>query len=258
LFVRRPNRILGRQASYTPALTMALIIPAMEIAGALLPNPAANTAINMFMTNMTRYNQKQCSINVVDKAVCNLSNLEISSCPNTTVACCNDSAVSVLTCTSSFISSQASSAMTKVLITQNPATKERLVQRLRTALVNGGTTSSNISSDVTKNFGHYINNICKASTVTEQNATMPSLRLQGCHDDVINVYNRSDVNIRCAAGAISHFFPALTPGPPSVSIFSVNSQVQTYLLVMGGVFGAFMVLLILLTVGKTNDNTTVI
>ena len=237
---------------------MALIIPYVEIAGALLPNPAANTAINMFMSNMTNYNAKQCSINVVDKAVCNLSNLDISSCPNTTVACCNDSAVSVLTCTSSFISTQASSAMTKVTVTQNPATKMRLIQRLRTALVNGGTTSSQISSDVTKNFGTYIKNICKASTVTEQNAAMPSLRLKGCHDDVINVYNRSDVNIRCAAGAISQFFPQLTPGPPVISVFYISPQVQTYLLVIGAVFGAFMVLLILLTVGRNDDKSTVI
>ena len=236
----------------------ALILPAAAVADALLPNPAASTAVNMFMNNMTRYNDKQCSVKVVDKAVCNLSNLDISSCPNTTVACCNDSAVSVLTCTSSFIATQASSAMTSVTSKQNPATKDTLTKRLTNALVNGGTHSSQISSDVTKNFGTYITQICKATTAIEQNATMPSLRLKGCHDNLINVYNRSDVNVRCAAGAISQFFPLLTPGPPVVSIFKVSSQAQTYLLVMGAVFGAFMVLLILLTVGKTDSKSTII
>ncbi len=254
LFLQEQNTAVNRLM----AAFLGWAIAGEEVAGALLPNPAANTAVKSFMKNMSNFNEKECSIKVVDKAVCNLSNLDISSCPNSTVSCCNDSAVSVLTCTSSFISSQASSAMTNVYETQNPAVKQGLFKRLGNFLVNGGTNSSQISSNVTKNFGQYIKNICKEDLVTEQSAAVPSLKLRGCSSDVINVYNRSDVNIRCAAGAISQFFPQLTPGPPTVSVFQVSKQTGTYLIVLAGVFGAFMVLLILLTVGSAGDKGTVI
>lgn len=257
LFLQEANGGLSKSIPH-----MAAFIPwafaGAEIAGALLPNPAANTAVKSFMQNMSKFNEKECSVKVVDRSVCNLSNLDISSCPNTTVSCCNDSAVSVLSCTSSFISSQASSAMTNVYESQNPAVKQGLFERLGNALLKGGTTSSQISSNVTKNFGQYIKNICKEDLVNEQSAAVPSLRLKGCQDDVINVYNRSDANIRCAAGAISQFFPQLTPGPPVVSIFYVSQKTTTYLIVMAGVFGAFMVLLILLTVGSSGEKGTVI
>ena len=217
-------------------------------------NPAANYTIDKFTRNLTTFKDTECAVRVVNKSVCNLNNVDISGCTSTTVNCCNDSAVSILTCTSSFIDQSASSALLSVYKTMSSSAQTSLADRLKQYLSNiGGVTSSQQSeatSSISKAFGLYMKKSCNQLTVNEQNATMPSLRLTGCHNDVVNLYNRSDVNIRCAAGAISHLMPQLVPGggPATLPFYTLNPRTKLYLLILFCVFMAFTILCIMVRI----------
>jgi hypothetical protein len=224
-------------------------------------NPAATYTVQKFMDSLTTYKDDECKITFVDKPTCTLSNLDIDGCTSTTVRCCNDSAVSVLTCTSSFINQAASSTLVSVYSSLTSSDQAALSQRLANYLATNpdvppSDKAANTSS-LSKQVATYMKSVCNAKSVTEQNASMPSLKLKGCHNDLLNVYNRSDVNIRCAAGALSHLLPPMAAAapPPAVNPFILSPRTKLYLVILVGVFFAFMILLILCGNSHTKDRS---
>ena len=224
-------------------------------------NPAATYTVQKFMNSLVTYKDNECTISFVDKPTCTLSNLDIDGCTSTTVNCCNDTAVSVLTCTSSFINQAASSAVVSVYSSLTSSAQAALSQRLANYLATNPDVPASDKADNTSSLSNqvavYMKATCNAKTVVEQNASMPSLKLKGCHNDLLNVYNRSDVNIRCAAGAVSHLMPPLAPAAvaPAVNPFLLNPRTKLYLIILVGVFFAFMILLILCGGSRAKDRS---
>jgi len=220
----------------------------------------ADLAVRKFTKEISKYNSTQCSIGTTQKSTCNLGNIEIEDCNNLTLACCNDANASILSCTSSYINESAVNAMVD---SSSNALSSSTLARLDNYLLNDpeaknpfskyfNTTTSSVKSKLST----YISTRCLAGNVVEQNVTLPSLKGKSCSSDVVSIYNRSDVQIRCAMGAISHLLPNESMATVEIPKWYVlTKKTQFYLTVLGCLAGAFFVFVLLVSTSKIDSNT---
>lgn len=177
----------------------------------------ANAALQLFNKSLADASATECSIKLLDKSTCHVNNIDLTDCADVTIDCCNDSAASVLDCTSSFINKQAASAMATVYGNMPAGLQSSMSNKVLSYLENTGHAASSVgyadTASLTQALETYVATACTAQAVNDQAITVPSLKGTKCDTATILLYNRSDVNVRCAAGAITNLMPttAITP-----------------------------------------------
>jgi hypothetical protein len=218
-----------------------------------------DTAIAEFTNKVSNYRDTQCSIQSVNAATCNLGQIEISSCNNLKIGCCNDANVSLLSCASSFIFSNAVASVIDVTSgskgNENTPAMSSLRQKLANYLQSSAVSAkdyADTTSSITSQLSTYFKSTCNAQEVMEQTVAIPALKGNHCSSNVVAMFNRSDVVLRCAMGAISQLLPTDNAAQeykvPPLPWYHLTSKTKKYLIVMSCVLGAFIVLLILASI----------
>jgi hypothetical protein len=216
----------------------------------------ADTAISYFTKAVARYDSTQCNMQSVNTATCNLGTVEITGCKNLKLACCNDVDVALLSCASSFLFTEAMNSVIKVTGGSSGSSKNSglssLRQRLANYLASSAVTpqqAADTNSSTRSMLSTYFSTVCSAQEVTEQTVAVPALKGTHCSSDVVAMFNRSDVVLRCTMGAISNLLPTddananelLKVAP--LPWYHITAKTKKYVLVITGVLVAFCIML---------------
>lgn len=215
----------------------------------------ADTAISKFTHAISQYDSTQCDIQTVNTATCNLGAIELTGCRNIKLACCNDVDVNLLSCASSFIFKEAIQSIIDVTSGSQQSGDTDAVSSLRTRLANFLQSSavdpalySKDLSSVRTGLSTYFQSVCSAQEVTEQTISVPALKGTTCSSNVVAMFNKSDVVLRCAMGGITNLLPTddadVEPlKVPPLPWYHITAKTKKYVLVMVGVLVAFCIML---------------
>jgi hypothetical protein len=200
------------------------------------------------MENISIQGERVCETRVADHELCDLDNIDVSKCSGLTVACCNRANVRILTCPPNFVLKAALSAASTTWESQGiqPQVLSRLQNYFRNKalplppVANGTETIMQMTRI-------YLTDACQAFDFTSQIASLPKLTAYDCSNDLVDLYNQSDVRIRCAAGALVNLFPdtPATPSQTTTAWYQLSEQTLPVIAALG-IFSVVAVLMVVI------------
>ena len=209
-------------------------------------SPAAD-AVNQFLSTLQDQTVKNvnCHLSIASQQVGNIHEVDIKNC-SINLKCCNSTnATEIMACDPSSVLNAGVSAIT-AQTSKSPDNLAYLIRQLG-ALYDK-------SQPITNSVSTYLNQTCKAFDSTEQTIDI-SLTAIDCKNAAIDLYNFSDVNIRCGAAAIS----SLLPNPVTSQTASFFQLHRTAVKVLIGL-GILLIIFIAIIIGVNHSrkNITVV
>ena len=204
----------------------------------------ANAGMAKFMGRMIEALDKStCSAVVRETETCFLNNLDISSCTNFQLGCCNDLNSKIITCTNTQVLIDSIGDVIGEILSSHPES----VGYMATASNASSTSETAIVSKMASTVAAQ----CSAQALVNQNIDIPSITAHQCSNVFLNFANNMDVDIRCAMGYLNSILPA-TPIQPANSP-AVNPVVSFFHLHWEGVYiliglGVLFIILLVLTI----------
>lgn len=221
----------------------------------------AEVALARFYSELQVDANQQCTLTVGDQEVCNISDVNVEHCSNLELQCCNQANVAILSCTSAHVEASAVAAALGVInpttvnsVTRSstgdvnavfPGLEQEIDARLKQFFINAKVDEDTEGLTMQDRMSLYLNNVCQDFTFSDQTATVPTLYAYDCSEDVVNVYNNSDIRVRCAAGALTNLFPN-TPPAATPPWYKLSQSTSPVLIAMASLAGLLLVLVIAL------------
>lgn len=204
----------------------------------------AQKAVTNFQQQLAVFKGTECDVSTTTDQLCTFNTIDVSRCKGLTLNCCNKSETDILDCTSSWIMAAATSASSHTA--KATGTSPEIEKRLLNYIENNnlapppGSTRPGEVSNISQLTQVYLNNVCASFDAVSQTAVVPTLKAFDCQSDTVDIYNQSDVNIRCAMGALSQLFPNTSSGAPSPSPWTLAPSTVPYLVAIGASGAAFL------------------
>jgi hypothetical protein len=200
----------------------------------------ANVGMASFMGQMVAsLVQKECSAVVRETETCLLNNLDISSCTNFELGCCNNLNSNIISCTDSKTLLDNIGRVIGEIYNNYPQAVGYMAEQ-------SGSSSTSQTSIVTK-MQSTVQAQCSAQAITSQTIDIPSITAHQCSDVFINLANNTSVDIRCAMGYLNSILPntPVQSAGGSVSFFHLHWE-GVYILIG---LAVLFVILLSLTIG---------
>ena len=147
--------------------------------------------------------QTQCDIHAAVTQTCAIQNVDISHCSDVNVICCNSNDITILSCPSQSALQQYAINAVEQAIAENTG----LAAEIRAFLERNSFLTP--AEAIELGISAYFNNVCSMAVIETQSNALPMLKLYGCSDVLIDLFNRSDLTVQCVAAAISNLvYPA--------------------------------------------------
>ena len=219
----------------------------------------SDAAVSKFVNSVANYQEQECSIKALSRSVCDLGNLKITDCKNLTLACCNDSTITELNCTSEFLNKSATQAIVDVATSYNLSDKTSdyldnylLSSAMSSKYVNNMAQNTSLLSLADKT-SLYVKNACDLDNIAFQTVTLSSFKGTQCSSDIVNLYNRSDVKLKCTMGAITQLLPQEYAPAKKLAWYHITAQTKMYALVLGIIAAVFFVLALLASASQIDS-----
>ena len=201
-------------------------------------------AVSDFLKSIDSIKRTECTINANVDKTCSVSNFDIQNCKNFNITCCNVGKVDITTCSAGIIIDTAKKSV-KDAINKYPGLLKYIQTYINKYIADNGLSPAQAFED---GLTTYLLHECSDLTMVSQNASIPSLQALDCSNVYLNLYNLSDINIKCAAGAISAIFPSTVPpdGTDTNNYTSFSTDGIITMLTIGGAALIFMAVFIAL------------
>jgi len=213
----------------------------------------AASGVTSFMDYLTTTvtTTKECEILDNQQGFLTLTDMNITNCTNLVINEVNCQTMQVFTCQPGVITK----AVTQVITNANNASPT--VQAYVESQLAASGVGSKVTVNITENLKEYMDAKCDSFTATSQSIQIPSWTASDCNNDIVNLYQTSDVNVRCAIGVLSALLPGIgapLPAPPKLGSFFQISKAAVPILAGVGAVG-FVLLVALLVLMFTSPKT---
>jgi hypothetical protein len=204
----------------------------------------ANDGMARFMGEMaSALDSKACKVVVRETETCLLNNLDISSCTNFELGCCNELNSKILTCTNTQVLVDKIGKVIGEVYDNYPEAHGYMYKQSQ--------SSSNSRVSIVSKMQSTVSAQCSAQALTSQTADLPSITAHQCSDVFINLANNTSVDIRCAMGFLNNILPDIPIQPangpavnPVVTFFHLHWEGLYILIGLGSLFVILLVLTI--------------
>jgi hypothetical protein len=204
----------------------------------------ANVGMARFMGQMAAdLDSQKCNAVVRETETCLLNNLDISSCTNFEIGCCNELNSKIVTCTNTEVLVNNIGNVIALILSSYPETVKYVAQQ------SGANSTSAV--DIVNKIESTVAAQCSVQALTSQTIDLPSITAHQCSNVFINLANNTAVDIRCAMGFLNSYLPN-TPAPntngpaknPIVEFFHLHWEGLYILIGLGSLFVILLVLTI--------------
>ncbi len=206
----------------------------------------ANAGMADFMNQMiAAIRGNDCTAVVRETQTCLFNNLDVSSCVNFELGCCNDMNSNVITCKNKkTLYNIAGQVIENIYNQSDPAIIGYIAKQVDATDTSLTTIQQQVSNQLYQT--------CNDFEITQQSFDIPSITAHQCSDVFINFANNMNANVRCAMGYINKILPttplAPSSGPsgpnPLVNFFHLHKEGVYILIGLGIVFVVLLVLIL--------------
>ena len=183
-------------------------------------NPVAQEAVSLLYRNMQRVVSErdttvttQCDVRNVDTKSIRVGKVSLTDCKGIVIEACNKSQAQVLTCESGVLVKIVIDTVTEV-INNHPDLEPNIFDYMFDAF-----PQQTPDVTITNLLKEYVTRTCNQFNVTNQEISLRSINGLRCNNDLVQLINQSDINIKCAVTSITELFngamaaPSVAPGP---------------------------------------------